>query len=84
MFFDVYDLYVAASVFASSTTQTKFPTLPQNPQFISLTFVGMTIGSFVTGFVGDKYGRRLLTRSTSLVFGLASIAAAFAQGYEIS
>jgi MFS transporter, putative metabolite:H+ symporter len=78
MFFDGYDLYVAASVLAS-TTQTKFSTLPQNLQFISLTFVGMTIGSFVTGFIGDKYGRRFTYQVNLLVFGLASIAAAFAQ-----
>jgi putative MFS transporter len=78
MFFDGYDLYVAASVLAS-TTQTKFSTLPQNLQFISLTFVGMTIGSFVTGFVGDKYGRRFTYQINLLIFGLASIAAAFAQ-----
>ena len=78
MFFDGYDLYVAASVLAS-TTQTKFSTLPQNLQFISLTFVGMTIGSFVTGFIGDKYGRRFTYQVNLLVFGLASIAATFAQ-----
>ena len=78
MFFDGYDLYVAAGVLAS-TTQTKFSTLPQNLQFLSLTFVGMTIGSFVTGFVGDKYGRRFTYQVNLLVFGLASIAAAFAQ-----
>ena len=78
MFFDGYDLYVAASVLAS-TTQTKFSTLPQNLQFLSLTFVGMTIGSFVTGFVGDKYGRRFTYQINLLIFGLASLAAAFAQ-----
>ena len=78
MFFDGYDLYVAASVLAS-TTQTKFSTLPQNLQFISLTFVGMTIGSFVTGFIGDKYGRRFTYQINLLIFGLASFAAAFAQ-----
>ena len=78
MFFDGYDLYVAASVLAS-TTQTKFSTLPQNLQFISLTFVGMTIGSFVTGFIGDKYGRRFTYQINLLIFGLASLAAAFAQ-----
>src|SRR6476660_3103204 len=78
MFFDGYDLYVAASVLAS-TTQTKFSTLPQNLQFISLTFVGMTIGSFVTGFVGDRYGRRFTYQINLLIFGLASLAAAFAQ-----
>ena len=78
MFFDGYDLYVAAGVLAS-TTQTKFSTLPQNLQFLSLTFVGMTIGSFITGFVGDKYGRRFTYQINLLVFGLASLAAAFAQ-----
>ena len=78
MFFDGYDLYVAGGVLAS-TIQTKFSTLPQNLQFLSLTFVGMTIGSFVTGFVGDKFGRRFTYQINLLVFGLASIAAAFAQ-----
>jgi putative MFS transporter len=63
----------------ASTTQTKFSTLPQNLQFIYLTFVGMTIGSFVTGFVGDKYGRRFTYQINLLIFGLASFAAAFAQ-----
>ncbi|MGI8525412.1 MAG: MFS transporter [Pseudolabrys sp.] len=78
MFFDGYDLYVAGGVLAS-TIQTKFSTLPQNLQFLSLTFVGMTIGSFVTGFVGDKYGRRFTYQVNLLIFGLASFAAAFAQ-----
>src|SRR5512147_996348 len=78
MFFDGYDLYVAGGVLAS-TIQTKFSTLPQNLQFLSLTFVGMTIGAFVTGFVGDKYGRRFTYQVNLLVFGLASFAAAFAQ-----
>ena len=56
MFFDGYDLYVAGSVLAA-TIQTNFSTLPQNLQFLSLTFVGMTLGSLITGFVGDKMGR---------------------------
>jgi MFS transporter, putative metabolite:H+ symporter len=78
MFFDGYDLYVAGGVLAA-TIQTKFSTLPQNLQFLSLTFVGMTIGSLVTGFVGDKFGRRFTYQINLLIFGLASIAAAFAQ-----
>jgi putative MFS transporter len=78
MFFDGYDLYVAGSVLAA-TIQTKFSTLPQNLQFLSLTFVGMTLGSFITGFVGDKYGRRFTYQINLLIFGLASLAAAFAQ-----
>ena len=51
MFFDGYDLYVAGGVLAA-TIQTKFSTLAQNLQFLSLTFVGMTLGSLITGFVG--------------------------------
>ena len=78
MFFDGYDLYVAAGVLASAI-QTKFSTLPQNLQFISWTFIGMTIGSLVTGFVGDAMGRRFTYQINLLVFGLASLAAAFAQ-----
>src|SRR6201991_4751509 len=78
MFFDGYDLYVAGGVLASAI-QTKFSTLPQNLQFISLTFVGMTVGALVTGFVGDRFGRRFTYQINLLIFGLASLAAAFAQ-----
>ena len=41
MFFDGYDLYVGASVLGAAV-QSKFAVLPQVPQFISWTFVGMT------------------------------------------
>jgi putative MFS transporter len=78
MFFDGYDLYIAAGVLAS-LIQTKFSTVPQNLQFISLTFVGMTLGALITGFVGDKMGRRFTYQINLLIFGLASLAAAFAQ-----
>jgi putative MFS transporter len=81
MFFDGYDLYVAGGVIAS-VVQTKFATPLQIPQFISLTFVGMTIGAFVTGFIGDKYGRRFTYQINLLIFGLASLAAAFAQDMD--
>jgi putative MFS transporter len=78
MFFDGYDLYIAGGVLAS-TVQTKFSTVPQNLQFISLTFVGMTLGALITGFVGDKMGRRFTYQINLLIFGLASLVAAFAQ-----
>jgi MFS transporter, putative metabolite:H+ symporter len=77
MFFDGYDLYIAGSVLAA-TIHTNFSTLPQNLQFMSLTFLGMTIGALITGFVGDKFGRRFTYQINLLIFGLASLAAAFA------
>ena len=78
MFFDGYDLYVAGGVLAS-TLNTHFSTGPQNFLFISWTFIGMTIGALVTGFVGDAMGRRFTYQINLLIFGLASLAAAFAQ-----
>src|ERR1700760_1871945 len=78
MFFDGYDLYVAGGGIAS-VIQTKFATPLQIPQFVSLTFVGMTIGALITGFVGDKFGRRFTYQINLLIFGLAALAPAFAQ-----
>src|ERR1700716_154031 len=78
MFFDGYDLYIAGGVLASAV-QSKFSTVPQNLQFISLTFVGMTLGALITGFVGDRLGRRFTYQINLLIFGLASLVAAFAQ-----
>src|SRR3981081_1330928 len=75
MFFDGYDLYIAGGVLASAV-QTKFSTVPQNLQFISLTFVGMTLGALITGFVGDRMGRRFTYQVNLLIFGLASLVAA--------
>ena len=81
MFFDGYDLYVGTTVLGA-TLQSKFSTLAQNAQFISLTFLGMTIGAFITGFLGDRYGRRFTYQFNLMIFGLASLAAAFAPNME--
>ncbi len=78
MFFDGYDLYVAGGVLAA-TLDSKFSTGPQNLQFISLTFVGMTVGALITGFLGDWFGRRFTYQINLLIFGLASLAAALSQ-----
>ena len=77
MFFDGYDLYVGTAVLPA-LLQSKFSTLPLNGWFVSLTFLGMTIGALVTGFLGDRYGRRFTYQFNLMIFGLASLAAAFA------
>src|SRR6202047_5268374 len=78
MFFDGHVLYVAGGGLGSDI-QPQLSTVPQNLQFLSLTFVGMTLGSLITGFVGDKYGRRFTYQVHLLRCGRASFAAAFAQ-----
>ena len=78
MFFDGYDLYVGTNVLPA-LLQSQFATPPLVADFISKTFIGMTIGALVTGFLGDKYGRRFTYQVNLLIFGLASLAAAAAQ-----
>ncbi len=77
MFFDGFDIYIAATVLGA-TLKSGFSTLPENALFVSATFVGMMGGSFLTGFLGDRYGRRFTYQANLLIFGLAAIAAAFA------
>jgi putative MFS transporter len=77
MFFDGYDLYVGTNVLPAAL-QSGFSTPPLNADFISKTFLGMTIGALVTGFLGDRYGRRFTYQVNLAIFGLASLAAAFA------
>ena len=82
MFFDGFDIYVAGTVLGA-TVKSGFSTMAQNAQFVSATFVGMMLGSFLTGFLGDRYGRRFTYQANLLIFGLASIAAAFAPTMQI-
>ena len=82
MFFDGFDIYLAGTVLGV-TLKTGFSTLPQNALFISATFVGMMLGSFATGFLGDRYGRRFTYQFNLLVFGIASLAAAFAPNMAV-
>jgi putative MFS transporter len=77
MFFDGFDIYLAGTVLGV-TLKTGFSTLQQNAVFVSATFVGMMLGSFATGFLGDRYGRRFTYQFNLLMFGLASLAAAVA------
>ncbi len=82
MFFDGFDIYVAATVLGA-TLKSGFSTMGQNAQFMSLTFVGMMLGSFLTGFLGDRYGHRFTYQANLAIFGLASIASAFAPSMTV-
>ena len=82
MFFDGFDIYTAGTVLGA-TLKGGFSTMGQNALFVSATFVGMMAGSFLTGFLGDRYGRRFTYQANLLVFGLASLAAAFAPDMNV-
>ncbi|MGD1067590.1 MAG: MFS transporter [Vulcanimicrobiaceae bacterium] len=77
MFFDGFDIYLSASVLGALVAS-GFSTLHLNATFVSVTFAGLVIGSFATGFLGDRFGRRFTYQFNLALFGLASIAAGFA------
>jgi putative MFS transporter len=77
MFFDGFDIYIAGTVLGT-TLKSGFSTMGQNAAFVSMTFVGMMLGSFFTGFLGDRFGRRFTYQANLALFGLASLGAAFA------
>ncbi len=79
MFFDGFDIYIAATVLGA-TFRSGFSTLGENAAFVSSTFLGMTVGSLLTGFIGDRYGRRITYQFNLFLFGGASVLAAFAPG----
>jgi putative MFS transporter len=76
MFFDGLDSYIAAGALGAMT-KTGFSDLAHNANFISATFVGMTIGAFVAGLMGDRLGRRLAYQVNLAIFGVASLVGAF-------
>jgi putative MFS transporter len=82
MFFDGFDIYIAGTVLGT-TLKSGFSTMAQNAAFISMTFVGMMLGSFMTGFLGDRFGRRFTYQANLALFGLASLAAAFAPNMAV-
>lgn len=77
MFLDAFDIYLAGGVLGAVLKE-GWSTLELNATFVSATFVGMTIGAWFAGILGDRYGRRFTYQINLAIFGLASLAAAFA------
>ncbi len=82
MFFDGFDIYLGAAVLGT-TIRSGFATLPQAGSFVSFTFLGMMAGSLLTGFLGDRYGRRFTYQANLAVFGIASLLAAAAPDMSV-
>ncbi|RYM06504.1 MFS transporter [Sporolactobacillus sp. THM7-7] len=77
MMLDGFDVYLAGGVLGQ-LVQTGWSSVTLNAVFISTTFIGLFIGSIITGFIGDWKGRQFAYQINLLIFGLASLGAAFA------
>ena len=77
MFFDTFDIYMAGAVLAA-LVKSGWSNFELNAVFISVTFLGLVIGSWMSGFFGDRLGRRFSYQANLLLFGVASLVAAVA------
>ncbi|RYL92518.1 MFS transporter [Sporolactobacillus sp. THM7-4] len=77
MVLDGFDVYLAGGVLGQ-LVQTGWSSITLNAAFISTTFIGLFIGSIITGFIGDWKGRQFAYQINLLIFGMASLASFFA------
>src|SRR5580698_9529808 len=77
MYFDSFDIYIAGAVLAAMIHSGE-STLSLNAAFVSVTFIGMMTGAWLSGIFGDRFGRRFSYQFNLGIYGFASIAAAFA------
>ncbi|OLL31606.1 MFS transporter [Burkholderia sp. SRS-W-2-2016] len=77
MFLDSFDIYLAGGVLGA-LAKTGWSTMQLNAAFLSSTFVGMLLGAFTAGLLGDAKGRKFTYQFNLAIFGLASIAGALA------
>jgi MFS transporter, putative metabolite:H+ symporter len=81
MFLDGFEVYLGGGVLGA-LVKSGWSDLARNAQFISATFAGMFIGSWMAGILGDRFGRRFSYQANLLIFGLASFGAALAPSME--
>ncbi|SIT40982.1 Permeases of the major facilitator superfamily [Paraburkholderia piptadeniae] len=77
MYFDSFDIYIAGTVLAAMVHSGE-STLSLNATFVSVTFIGMMTGAWLSGLLGDRFGRRFCYQFNLGIYGFASIAAALA------
>ncbi|MBG6238435.1 putative MFS transporter [Mycetocola sp. CAN_C7] len=79
---DSFDVYLAGGVTAAMRAE-GFADVGNIATFMSMTFLGMLVGAALAGWSGDRFGRKTAYTWNLLLFGAASIAAAFAPNIEV-
>jgi putative MFS transporter len=77
MFLDAFEIYLGGGVLGAMV-KSGWSDMAHNGQFISSTFLGMMLGAWIAGILGDHLGRRFSYQINLLIFGLASLAGAIA------
>ena len=81
IFIDSLDNYVGGGILAQLISE-GWSTIDLNAWFTSMTMFGYLIGSFLSGFLGDRFGRRKALLINIMIFTLATVVAAFAPNMQ--
>ncbi|WP_213958927.1 MULTISPECIES: MFS transporter [unclassified Variovorax] len=76
LFFDGFDLYMASGVMVALAS-IGWSDMQSNAYFASAGAVGTLIGAFMSGWLGDRFGRKFTFQFNLALFGITSLAAAF-------
>lgn len=79
-FLDLVDIAVFGSL-VPDMVRTNFATAPELGAVISATLFGTVIGAFGQGELTDRFGRKTVYQFNLLLFGIGTIACAFAPNY---
>lgn len=82
LFLDAFEVYMAAGVLGA-LVKSGWSDMRMNAAFMSATMIGMMIGAWLSGFLGDRYGRRFSYQLNLALFGGASLAAVFAPNMAV-
>ncbi|HEY4250485.1 MAG TPA: MFS transporter, partial [Roseomonas sp.] len=77
IFFDGFDNSMGPSVLAALNAS-GWSDMATSANFISVTFVGLALGAFLSGVLGDRLGRRFAYQFNLLIFGSTCLLSAFA------
>ncbi len=85
-FVDLYDIIILSIVRAKSLLAMGVPEselLSKGVWLINIQMVGMLIGGFVWGIIGDKFGRLSVLFGSIILYSLATFANAYADSFEM-
>lgn len=81
MFLDGFEIYLSGGVLGA-LVKDGWSDIRMNAAFVSSTMIGMVIGAWLSGILGDRFGRRFSYQINLALFGAASLAAACAPNME--
>jgi putative MFS transporter len=82
MLVDAFDIFMQAGVLAAMVKD-KFTDTSGVAHFISSTFVGLAVGSVLSGAMADRLGRRSVYQFNLLLFGTCALLTSVAPSFEV-